>query len=72
VALTVSGLSAIWAAVTVRGRSRAGGSSSERHGRQVKELIGGIEYWIREGHPSEGRRPVERGQEKPTDWGLTA
>jgi rhodanese-related sulfurtransferase len=42
------------------------------HGRQVKELIGGIEYWIREGHPTEGRRPVERGQEKPPDWGLTA
>src|SRR5215467_13756182 len=42
------------------------------HGRQVKELIGGIEYWIREGHPTEGRRPVVRGQEKPTDWGLTA
>jgi rhodanese-related sulfurtransferase len=42
------------------------------HGRQVKELIGGIEYWIREGHPTEGRRPVQPGEEKPTDWGLTA
>jgi rhodanese-related sulfurtransferase/ketosteroid isomerase-like protein len=29
-------------------------------GRQVKELIGGLEYWIREGHPVEGRRPVAR------------
>lgn len=42
------------------------------HGRQVKEMIGGLEYWIREGHPTEGRRPVQRGQEKPADWGLTA
>jgi rhodanese-related sulfurtransferase len=39
-------------------------------GRQVKEMIGGIEYWIREGHPTEGRRPVKRGEEKPSDWGL--
>jgi rhodanese-related sulfurtransferase len=39
-------------------------------GRQVKEMIGGIEYWIREGHPTAGRRPVQRGQERPTDWGL--
>lgn len=42
------------------------------HGRQVKELIGGLEYWIREGHPTEGRRPVAPGQERPADWGLTA
>lgn len=41
-------------------------------GRPVKELIGGLEYWIREGHPTEGRRPVEHGQEKPSDWGLVA
>jgi rhodanese-related sulfurtransferase len=39
------------------------------HGRQVKEMIGGIEYWIREGHPTEGRRPVRKGEEKPVDWG---
>lgn len=39
-------------------------------GRQVKEMIGGLEYWIREGHPTEGRRPVQRGQEAPADWGL--
>lgn len=39
-------------------------------GRQVKEMIGGIEYWIREGHPTEGRRPVMRGEERPLDWGL--
>jgi rhodanese-related sulfurtransferase len=25
-----------------------------RHGRQVKEMIGGIEYWIREGQPLDG------------------
>jgi rhodanese-related sulfurtransferase len=25
-----------------------------RHGRQVKEMIGGIEYWILEGQPLEG------------------
>jgi rhodanese-related sulfurtransferase/ketosteroid isomerase-like protein len=39
-------------------------------GRQVKELIGGLEYWIREGHPVEGRRPVARGEGKASDWGL--
>lgn len=39
-------------------------------GRQVKEMIGGIEYWIREGHPTQGRRPIVRGEEKPSDWGL--
>jgi rhodanese-related sulfurtransferase len=39
-------------------------------GRQVKEMIGGLEYWIREGHPTEGRRPTVRGQGKPSDWGL--
>lgn len=42
------------------------------HGRQVKEMIGGLEYWIREGHPTAGRRPVQRGEEKPSDWGLSA
>jgi rhodanese-related sulfurtransferase len=41
-------------------------------GRPVKEMIGGLEYWIREGHPTEGRRPVVRGEERPVDWGLTA
>jgi rhodanese-related sulfurtransferase len=39
-------------------------------GRRVKEMIGGLEYWIREGHPTEGRRPVAKGQGKPSDWGL--
>jgi rhodanese-related sulfurtransferase len=39
-------------------------------GRQVKEMIGGLEYWIREGHPTEGRRPVAKGEGKPSDWGL--
>jgi rhodanese-related sulfurtransferase/ketosteroid isomerase-like protein len=41
-------------------------------GRQVKELIGGLEYWIREGHPVEGRRPVARGEGQPSDWGLVS
>lgn len=41
-------------------------------GRQAKEMIGGLEYWIREGHPTEGRRPVQPGQEQPLDWGLKA
>jgi hypothetical protein len=35
-------------------------------------MIGGLEYWVREGHPTEGRRPVRQGAEKPADWGLTA
>lgn len=47
-----------------------GAERLSRYGRQVKEMIGGIEYWIREGHPTEGRRPVVRGEEKPSDWGL--
>jgi rhodanese-related sulfurtransferase len=41
-------------------------------GRQVKELIGGLEYWIREGHPVEGRRPVASGEARPADWGLVS
>jgi rhodanese-related sulfurtransferase len=41
-------------------------------GRQVKELIGGLEYWICEGHPVEGRRAVARGEGKPSDWGLVS
>jgi rhodanese-related sulfurtransferase/ketosteroid isomerase-like protein len=41
-------------------------------GRQVKELIGGLEYWIREGHPVEGRRPVAPGEGRPADWGLVS
>ena len=44
-----------------------------RLGRNVKEMIGGIEYWLREGHPTEGRRPTKRGKGgQPTDWGLVA
>jgi rhodanese-related sulfurtransferase len=39
-------------------------------GRQVKEMIGGLEYWIREGHPTEGKRPPLPGQGKARDWGL--
>jgi rhodanese-related sulfurtransferase/ketosteroid isomerase-like protein len=41
-------------------------------GRPVKELIGGLEYWVREGHPVEGRRPVARGEGQPSDWGLVS
>jgi len=40
-------------------------------GRPAKEMIGGLEYWIREGHPTEGKRPIVRGEERPSDWGLT-
>ena len=39
-------------------------------GRQVREMIGGLEYWIREGNPTEGRRPIRHGEGKPADWGL--
>ncbi len=41
-------------------------------GRQVKEMIGGLEYWIREGQPTEGRRPVDPATATPTprDYGL--
>jgi rhodanese-related sulfurtransferase len=39
-------------------------------GRPAKEMIGGLEYWIREGHPTEGKRPTVRGEERPSDWGL--
>src|SRR5262249_47280207 len=42
------------------------------HGRQVKEMIGGLEYWVREGHPTEGRGRVGGGEEKPADGGLPA
>jgi rhodanese-related sulfurtransferase len=41
-------------------------------GFQVKQMIGGLEYWIREGHPTEGRRPALRGNERPSDWGMIA
>jgi rhodanese-related sulfurtransferase len=41
-----------------------------RLGRQVKEMIGGLEYWIREGHPTEGRRATKKGEGTPNDWGL--
>ena len=41
-------------------------------GYRVREMIGGIEYWIREGHPVEGRRPVARGEGRPSDWGLVS
>lgn len=41
-------------------------------GRPVKEMIGGLEYWIREGHPTEGKRPVARGEGNAIDWGLVS
>ena len=39
-------------------------------GREVKEMIGGFEYWIREGQPTEGRRPVDPATATPGDLGL--
>lgn len=30
-----------------------------RHGRQAKEMLGGFEYWVREGHPVEGDAVVD-------------
>ncbi|MFD0571225.1 rhodanese-like domain-containing protein [Kitasatospora gansuensis] len=39
-------------------------------GREVKEMIGGLEYWIREGWPTEGRRPVDPKTATPADLGL--
>jgi rhodanese-related sulfurtransferase len=38
-----------------------GAERLSRYGRPVKEMIGGLEYWIREGHATEGRRPVVHG-----------
>ncbi|MEV6523998.1 rhodanese-like domain-containing protein [Longispora sp. NPDC051575] len=41
-------------------------------GRPVKEMIGGYEYWVREGWATEGRRPLDArtATPKPTDLGL--
>jgi len=39
-------------------------------GREVKEMIGGFEYWVREGQPTEGRRPVDPATATPQDLGL--
>ncbi len=41
-------------------------------GRPVKELIGGFEYWVREGWPTEGKRPLDARVAAPaiTDLGL--
>ncbi|MFE4606040.1 rhodanese-like domain-containing protein [Kitasatospora indigofera] len=39
-------------------------------GREVKEMIGGLEYWIREGWPTEGRRPVDPRTATAADLGL--
>ena len=33
-----------------------------RHGRQVKEMIGGFEYWAREGQPIEGKHAERLGE----------
>ena len=32
-----------------------GAHALARAGREVREMIGGFEYWVREGHPVEGR-----------------
>ena len=40
-----------------------------RLGRQTKELLGGFEYWVREGHPVEGDA-VGEGSYYPDDSGL--
>ncbi|WP_018352916.1 rhodanese-like domain-containing protein [Longispora albida] len=41
-------------------------------GRPVKEMIGGFEYWVREGWATEGKRPLDAraSTPKPTDLGL--
>ncbi len=39
------------------------------HGRQVKEMLGGFEYWVREGHPVEGEAAGE-GRYAPDRSGL--
>ncbi|GAA2142724.1 rhodanese-like domain-containing protein [Kitasatospora kazusensis] len=39
-------------------------------GREVKEMIGGLEYWVREGWPTEGRRPIDPATATPADLGL--
>ena len=39
-------------------------------GREVKEMIGGLEYWVREGWPTEGRRPIDPANATPADLGL--
>ncbi|WP_441251414.1 rhodanese-like domain-containing protein [Kitasatospora sp. McL0602] len=39
-------------------------------GRDVKEMIGGLEYWVREGWPTEGRRPIDPANATPADLGL--
>jgi hypothetical protein len=33
-------------------------------------MVGGLEYWIREGWPTEGRRPVDPVSASPRDFGL--
>jgi rhodanese-related sulfurtransferase len=32
----------------------------DAEGREVKEMLGGMEYWLREGHPVEGSRANRR------------
>ena len=36
-------------------------------GRQVKEMLGGFEYWVREGHPVEGEA-IGDGFRRDRDW----
>jgi rhodanese-related sulfurtransferase len=47
-----------------------GAAKLAAHGRQVKEMIGGFEYWIREGQPTDGRRPVDPATATAVDLGL--
>ena len=35
------------------------------HGRQVKEMIGGFEYWVREDHPVEGHAAANLHGDEP-------
>ncbi|MGW4645042.1 rhodanese-like domain-containing protein [Kitasatospora sp. NPDC004289] len=39
-------------------------------GRETKEMIGGLEYWVREGWPTEGRRAIDPANATPNDLGL--
>jgi rhodanese-related sulfurtransferase len=46
-----------------------GAARLTRHGRRAKEMLGGFEYWVREGHPVEGDA-VEDGRFVRDDSGL--
>ncbi len=42
--------------------STKGALNMARHGFRVKELIGGLDWWVRDGHPTEGTDTVSRVQ----------